>query len=150
MMLYVFWNRLFITEICTSETMFQICLRAMSLLTLAVFPSVLVITESENLLDNFRLHEAESTHSEMSCLVISSSDYFMTPSEWSELDQVNFDIFILTDFVCDGECGALQTLVCKFGSFKNLSKCHQQKHILLCLNLVQQRICFKLWSCCFL
>ncbi len=88
MMLYVFrWNCLFISEICASNTMFQISLRSVSLLTLAVFPSVLVITESENLLGNFRLRDDETSHSEMSCLVISSSDNFMTfsksPSELS-------------------------------------------------------------------
>ncbi len=32
------WNRLFISEMCASKTMIQICLRSMSLLTLAVFP----------------------------------------------------------------------------------------------------------------
>ncbi len=67
--------------------MFQICLRSMSLLTLAVFPSVLVITESENLLGNIRLRDDETSYSEMSCLIISCSDNFMTlsksPSELS-------------------------------------------------------------------
>ncbi len=49
------------------------------------FPSVLVIAESENLLGIF--HDDEISHSEMSCLVINSSDNFMTflksPSELS-------------------------------------------------------------------
>ncbi len=55
----------------------------MSLLT----RSVLVITESENLLGNFRLWDDKTSHSEMSCLVIGSSDNFMnffkSPSELS-------------------------------------------------------------------